>query len=170
MGHGVGFHPTRFARVGRTATGRHLPPQQRAGLSGRKSFAGMPHAHGPQQTVNLSRAYSQELFLNSFGQRRVAPLVMFEPFGQRRLEQFAAQLIAGQPDRLEHRQQHRRVINDFWAGSFAGFASQRTAQQPQRGFAMVTTIKAKLVENTALVPPTGTLITTVDLGEILAFG
>jgi hypothetical protein len=35
---------------------------------------------------------------------------------------------------------------------------------------MVTTIDAKLVENAALVLPPGTLITTGDLGEMLAFG
>lgn len=95
---------------------------------------------------------------------------MFEPFAQRGLEQLAAQLIAGQPDRLERGQEHRRVVGDFGAGSFAGRTSQRAMQQPQSGFAMVTAVEAKLVENAALVWTTGALITVMDFGEILAFG
>jgi hypothetical protein len=65
----------------------------------------MPHARGLQQPVNLRRADRQKFFLNCCGQRRLMPLVMFEPFAQRRLEQLAALLVAGQPDRLEDGQQ-----------------------------------------------------------------
>jgi hypothetical protein len=35
---------------------------------------------------------------------------------------------------------------------------------------MVTAVEAKLVKNAALVWTTGTLITAMDFGEILAFG
>ena len=130
----------------------------------------MPEASRPEQAVYLCRADRQQFFLNRFGQRRGAPLVMLQPFGQRGLEQLAAQLVAGQPHRLEHGQQFRRLIDDFGAGAFAGGAAQRTVQQSQGGFAMITAIEAKLVENAALVRTTGALITTVDFGEILAFG
>jgi len=129
----------------------------------------MPHAHGLQQPVNLRRADRQQFFLNCCGQRRLTPLVMFEPFAQRRLEQLAARLVAGQPDRLEHGQQHRRIINDFGAGSLLDIHCQRTVQQPQGGFAMITAVEAKLVQDAALVRTTGALITAMDFGEILAF-
>ena len=49
-------------------------------------------------------------------------------------------------------------------------AAQRTVQQPQRDFAMIPAVEAKLVEDEALVRPTGALIAAVDLGEILPFG
>jgi hypothetical protein len=130
----------------------------------------MPHARRLQQPVNLRRADRQKFFLNRSGQRRPAPLVMFEPFAQRRLEQLAAQLVAGQPHRLEHGQQLVRIIGDFGAGPFANLAAQWTMQQSQGGFAMVTAVETKLVKNAALVWTTGSLITTVDFGQILAFG
>jgi len=96
--------------------------------------------------------------------------MVFKPDRQRRLEQFAAQLVARQPHRLEHGQEFRRIINDFRPGTFGRPAAQRTVQQPQGGFAMIPAVEAKLIEDAALVRTTGALITAVDLGEILALG
>ena len=170
MGHGVGFHRTKFASVGRTAPRGHLSAQQRARTGGRKAFARMPHAHGLQQAVNLCRTDRQQFLLKSFGQRRGAPLKVFEPERQRGLEQLAAQLVARQPHFLEDGQQFAGLVDDFWARSFAVRSAQRPVQQPQRGFVMITAVEAKLVENAALVRTTGALVTAVNLGEILAFG
>jgi hypothetical protein len=64
----------------------------------------MLHARRAQQALDLRRTHLQDFFLKSFRDRREAPLVMCEPFGQRRPQQLATQLVAGQPDRLEHRQ------------------------------------------------------------------
>jgi len=96
--------------------------------------------------------------------------MVFEPDRQGGFEEFAAQLIARQPHRLEHRQQFGRITDDFRAGSFTNPAAQRTVQQPQGGFAMIPAVEAKLVENAALVRTTGALLTAVSLRQILAFG
>jgi len=50
----------------------------------------MLHTRWPEQPVDLRGADAQKFFLKSFGQRRAAPLLMLQPFGQRRLEQLAA--------------------------------------------------------------------------------
>src|ERR1035437_2701501 len=125
---------------------------------------------GCRPRAGRRRRPRQPFFLNRCGPWRVAPLVMFEPFRQRGLEPFAAPWVAGQPDRLEHGQQHGGIIDDFGAGSWAPRAAQRTRQPPPGGCARGTAIEAKLVEAAALVRTTGTLITAVALGEILAVG
>ena len=106
----------------------------------------------------------------SFGQRRGAPLLVFEPFGQRRFEQLAAQLITGQPNGLEHRQHLARIVSAFGAGPFGWRGGPRVVQEPQGGFAMIPAGGAKLIEDARLVRPTGALVAAVDLGERLAFG
>jgi hypothetical protein len=58
---------------------------------------------------------------------------MFEPFGQRRLEQFAAQLVAGQPEGLEHRQHLGRIVEDFGSGAPGQCRAQRTVEEPPGG-------------------------------------
>lgn len=130
----------------------------------------IPYPHWFQQTIQLCRTDRQQFLLKSLRQRRGAPLLMYEPFWQCRLEKFAAQLIARQPDRLEHGQQFRRIINDFGPGTFGRPVTQRPVQQPQGGFAMIPTVKAKLVKNTGFVQPASPVITAVDLRAILALG
>ena len=44
--------------------------------------------------------------------------MVFEPNRQGGFKEFAAQLIARQPDGLEHGQQFGGVVDDFRAGSF----------------------------------------------------
>jgi hypothetical protein len=99
-----------------------------------------------------------------------APLVMFQPLGQRRLEEFAAQLVAGQPDALEHRQHRDRIVADFGPAAFGRSRGQRPVQEPQRGFAMIPARGAKLVEDARLVRPTGALVAAVNAGQGRAFG
>jgi hypothetical protein len=94
---------------------------------------------------------------------------MCEPFGQRRPEQLATQLIAGQPDGLEHRQHFRRIIDAFRTRPFRRPAAQRPVQQPQGGFAMIPTRGAKLIENARFVRTTGALIAAVNADQRLAF-
>ena len=95
---------------------------------------------------------------------------MFQPFRECRLEQFAAQLVAGQPYGLEHRQHLDRIVGDFRAAAFGPPRGQRTVQEPQSGFAMITAGGAKLIKDARLVRPTGTLIAAVNPGQGLAFG
>jgi hypothetical protein len=95
---------------------------------------------------------------------------MLEPFGQRRLEEFAAQLVAGQPDGLEHGQHLARIVGDFGAAAFGRSGGQWTVQEPQRGFPMIPAGGAKLIEDARLVRPTGALIAAVNAGQGLAFG
>ena len=131
------------------------------------------------EAVNLRGTDPQKFFLKSFRQRRAAPLVMCKPLGQRRLQKFAAQLVAGQPHRLEHRPHFqgwkdttresfgphlRRIVNDFGPRAPGRRGGQRTVQEPQGGFAMIPAGGAKLIEDARLVRPTGALITTVDAG------
>jgi hypothetical protein len=130
----------------------------------------MLYARRSQEAIDLRGTDRQEFFLKSFRQWRGAPLVMFEPFGQRRLEQLAAQLIAGQPNGLEHGQHLGRIVAGFGAGPFGRRRGQRTVQQPQGGFAMITAGGAKLIEDARLVRTTGPLIAAVNLGKGLAFG
>ena len=89
---------------------------------------------------------------------------------QCRLKQLAAQLVAGEPDGLEHRQHFDRSVSDFWTGAFGRCGGQRPVQQPQGGFAMITAGGAKLIEDARLVRPTGTLIAAVNAGQGLPFG
>ena len=57
---------------------------------------------------------------------------------------------------LEHRQQHDRIVGGLGSGVGAGRGHrQRTMQQAQGTFAMITAGGAKLVENAPLVRPTG---------------
>src|SRR5437667_9197884 len=117
-----------------------------------------------EPAVALRGADRQEVFLKRFGQRRGAPLVMVAPFRQSRLEEFAAQLVAGQPDGLEHRQNFNGIAGAFWPGPFGRRRGQRTVHKPQGGFAMITAGGAKLVEDARLVRPTGALIAAVNAG------
>ena len=130
----------------------------------------MPYARWTQKTVNLRGTDLQNFFLKSFRQWRGAPLVMLDPFGQRCFEQLAAQLIAGQPDRLEHRQHFHRIINDFRPRTFGRTGGERTVQEPQGGFAMITARGAKLIQDEPLVRTTGALIAAVNADQGLAFG
>jgi len=50
----------------------------------------MLQARGAQQSVNLRRTDLQKFFLKSLGERRTPPLLMFQPLGQRRLQQLAS--------------------------------------------------------------------------------
>ena len=95
---------------------------------------------------------------------------MFEPFGQRRLQEFAAQLFAGQPDGLEYGQHFHRIVNDFRPGPLGRPGGERTVQQPQSGFAMIPARGAKLIEDEPLVRTTGALVAAVNAGQRLPFG
>lgn len=95
---------------------------------------------------------------------------MFDPFGQCCFQKFAAQLIALQPDRLEHRQHFQRIVNEFRSRTFGRRGGQWTVQQPQSGFAMITARGAKLIEDEPPVRTTGALIAAVNAGQGLAFG
>src|SRR5437667_8413471 len=130
----------------------------------------MLHARGLQQPVDLRRTDLEQLFLKSLREPRRAPLVTFKPFGQRRFEQLAAELITGQPDHLQHRQNLGGFVNDFRSRPPGRRARQWTVQKPQRGFAMITASGAKLVEDALFVRTTSTLITAVNAGQGLAFG
>ena len=118
----------------------------------------------------MGRTDLQEFFLKSLRERCGAPLVVFEPFGQRRLEQFAAELITGQPNRLEHRQHLGWWVDDFRSRAGWWLAGNRTVQKPQGGFAMISAGGAKLVENARLVRSSGSLVTAVNAGQGLALG
>ena len=96
--------------------------------------------------------------------------MVFEPFGQRRFKQFAAELITGQPNRFEHRQYLRRWVEDFGARACWWSGGQRTVQKPQGGFAMISAGGAKLIENARLVRSSGSLVTAVNAGQGLALG
>lgn len=113
---------------------------------------------------------NQQFFLNSLRQRRGAPLVMLEPFRQRRLEQLAAQWIAGQPHRLEHQQDDDRIVSAFGTGPLGRRSRQRTMQEPQGGFAMITAGRAKLIKDARPMRTTGALMAAVRAGQGLAFG
>ena len=63
---------------------------------------------------------------------------MPQPFGQRRLEQLAAQLVAGQPEDFEHPPHGRWIVGDFRPGALGGRRGQWTVQKPQGSFVMVT--------------------------------
>lgn len=140
------------------------------GRGGRESFFGMPHARRTQKAADLGGTDLPQSFLKGFRQRRAAPLVVFEPDGQRRLEQLAAQLTARQPHGLEHRQHLGRLIDDFGAAAFGRGTGQRTVQKPQGGFAMITAQGAKLIKDQLLVRTTGAPIAAADAGQRLAFG
>ena len=106
----VGLDRTHPRGVGRAAARGHGLPQERARPRGRESLLGMLHPRRTQQAVDLRGADRPQFFLKRFRPRRGAPPVMFEPFGQRRPEQLAAQLIAGQPHGLEHRRDDDRIV------------------------------------------------------------
>ena len=89
---------------------------------------------------------------------------------QRRLEQFAAQLIAQEPEGLERRQQVRAIIKGFGAGPLSGCGLEWPVQKPQGGFTMVAAIEAKFLQDAGLVGTTGALIAAVDFRQILTFG
>src|ERR1041384_8847301 len=96
---------------------------------------------------------------------------MCEPFRQCGLEQFAAQLIAGEPDDLEHRQEHERIVSAFGPRPPAGRARhKRTMKQAQGALAMITASGAKLVEDARFVEQPGPAIASVDARERLALG
>jgi len=95
---------------------------------------------------------------------------MRQPFGQRRLEPLAAQLVAGQPDGLKHRQHHDGIIDDFGPAPFGRCRAQRTVQQPQGGFGMIPAQGAKRRQDARLVRRTGPLAAAVDARQTLAFG
>jgi hypothetical protein len=144
--------------------------QECAGPGGAQSFSRLAHAGWAQQPVDLRRADGQQFFLHRSG-HRVPAFVMFEPCGQRGPEQFAAQLIALQPDDLEHRQEHERIISAFGAGPGASCERrQRPVQQAQGALAMITAGGAKLIEDACLVETTGPAVAAVDAGEGLPFG
>jgi hypothetical protein len=130
----------------------------------------MLHTRGSQEAVDLRGTDLQQLFPKSFRQWGRAPLVMFEPCGQRRLKQLAAELVAGQPDGFEHRQHLGGFIEEFGARAFGRRGAQRTVQQPQGGLAMISAGGAKLIEDARLVRPTGARIAAVHAGQGLAFG
>jgi len=65
--------------------------QECAGPGGAQSFSGLADAGRAQQPIDLRRADREPLFLCPSSQWRVSALVMFQPFGQGGLEQFAAQ-------------------------------------------------------------------------------
>ncbi len=96
--------------------------------------------------------------------------MVIEPLRQCRLEQFAAELVAGQPDGFEHGPDLARIIKDL--GPRAGRRGRRqgTVQQPQSGFAMITAGGAKFIQDERLMRTTGSLITAVNAGQRLAFG
>ena len=96
--------------------------------------------------------------------------MMFEPFGQRRLEELAAELVAGQPDGLEHRQHCGGFVEKFGPRAFGRRGAQRTVQEPQGGFAMITAGGAKPVEDARLMRTTSAAVAAVVAGERLAFG
>ena len=170
MRDGVGFHGTRPRGVGRAVARGHGVPQQRAGPRGRESLFGMLHPRRTGQPVDLRGTDPQKFFPKSFGQRRGAPLVMCQPFGQRRLEEFAAQRVAGQPDAFEHRQHRDRLVDDFGAVPFGRCGAQWPVQQPQSGFGMIPAQGSKLRQDARLVRTTGALVAAVNTGQTLAFG
>lgn len=93
----------------------HLPS-----MCGAEALIRTVHAHRTEQSVDLCRTDLQQLFPKNFHQRRGAPLIMFEPFRQRRLRQLSAKLIARQQHCPEQRQHCCRIIDDFcprvWGG------------------------------------------------------
>ena len=93
------------------------------------------------------------------------------PFGHRGAEQFAAELIAGEPNDLERGAQHARIVNGFRAGPLSvNRSAEGTIQQPEGTLAMIATGGAKLVKDALFVATTGALITAVNAGQGLAFG
>jgi hypothetical protein len=86
------------------------------------------------------------------------------------LSSFAAKLITGQPERLEHRQDDGGFVEEFGTGALGRRGAQRTVQQPQGGLAMITAGGAKLIEEARLVRTTDTAVAAVDAGQGLAFG
>ena len=170
MRHGIRLDRTQPRGGARAGTRPHRVTQQGAGPRGRESLLRMLHARGPQEAVNLRGTDLQKFLPKSFRQRRGAPLVMFQPFGQRRLEQLAAQLVAGQPDGLEHRQHRDGIVDDFGSAPFGRGRGQRTVQEPQGGFAMIPAHGAKLIKDARLVRTTGALVAAVNTGQRLAFG
>ncbi len=81
-----------------------------------QSPLGMPDAGGLEQPVDLGGADGQQLCPYGSGQRAVELFISFEPVRQRRLEEFAAQLVAQEPESLERRQQHGGLVAGFGAG------------------------------------------------------
>ena len=155
--------------IGKGARG-DLMTQERAGFGGAETLARMPDADGLEQPIHLGGTEGQEL--RPHGRRQCAGewFIMFQPVGQRRLEELAAQRIAQEPESLERRQQHGGLVAGFWPGPFVGRRVERTVQEPQGGFAMAAAIEAELLEEAGLVGTPGMLIAAVDLGEMLAFG
>ena len=105
--------------------------QERAGFGGAEPFARMPDAGGLEQPIHLGGTDGQELRPHGSGQRAVELFVMGEPVRQCGLEEFAAQLIAPEPDRLERWQQHGGIVSGFGPGPFAGRRWDRPVQEPQ---------------------------------------
>lgn len=130
----------------------------------------MLDADGSQEPVDLRRTDLEEFFLKSLGQGRGVPFVMGEPVGQRRLQEFAAGLLAGQPDGLEHGQHLRWLVGALGARALGRSRGQGTVQKPQGGLAMIAAGGAKLIEDARLVRPTGAAVAAVNAGQGLAFG
>ena len=59
-------------------------------------------------------------------------MAMLQRLRQRRLEQFAAQLITRQPNGFKHRQYFHRIVDDFRTAPLGRGGAQRMIQQPQR--------------------------------------
>ncbi len=99
----VSLDRTRFTGVRADPARGHWP---RSNVPGRVA-ASQPFARGYRtrtgfnETIQLCGTDRQQFFLKAW-QRRRAPFLMFEPLWQCGLEEFATQLIARQPDRLEH--------------------------------------------------------------------
>ncbi|HEX7858956.1 MAG TPA: hypothetical protein VF773_01375, partial [Verrucomicrobiae bacterium] len=60
--------------------------------------------------------------------------------------------------------------NPFWSGPFSRPGRERTVQQPQSCFAMITARGAELIEDAPLVQTPSALIAPVDAGQRLPFG
>jgi hypothetical protein len=96
--------------------------QERAGFGGAETLARMPDADGLEQPIHLGGAEGQEL--RPHGRRQCAGewFIMFQPVGQRRLEELAAQRIAQEPEGLERRQQHGGLVAGVLARAVCGAA------------------------------------------------
>jgi len=115
----------------------------------------MADARGLEQPVDRGRADGQEWRPHGRGQHAGDLFVMIEPMRPRRLEQFAAHLIAQKPERLERRPQHDGLVAGFGARPLSGRPVERPVQEPQGGLAVVATVEAERLQDAGLVGTTG---------------
>ena len=165
MRHRVGLHPAGMIHRPRLVVNGDQRAQQAPGLGAAHRTPRRLDARRLQQPIQRRRAGREHLAPQPHWQPSFAPLEIRQPEHQRRGQPLAAELVARQPQRLDHAQHIVAIDTPRPGPGPPAGQRQLRPQQFDRVLAAVAELFAHRIEHPAAALPPPPLITFPPLGQ-----